>query len=92
MKFNVQYTHIGDGYYIEMNNEDYRGIYYCDDDIVECINRYIPITLNEYYSILQSNGAFQRFEEYYFKNEEDANKTAEILNTKYAVVINLMGY
>lgn len=88
MEFCKKYLFAHDCYYIEMYQKSF--LYYTGSGIVEGINHYIPITIDEYINMLQNNGATLLNDEYYFKNEEDADRVIDILTTNYAVIIKLM--
>lgn len=92
MKFTLLFSKMVGGYYIELCAEDELGLkHYCDSNIVNHINNYIPITINDYTKILLDNNACIIHGEYYFTIKEDADKTINYLNEKYAVIINLIG-
>lgn len=55
------------------------------------INDYTPITLKEYRKILSKFNTFCFANTTFFCNKEDAERAANYLNEKYAVIINLIG-
>lgn len=61
------------------------------NDIIRCINPYIPITTQEYARVLlQYNATHYSKGIFLFKNLVDANNAVNYLNEKYTVMINLI--
>lgn len=68
---------------------------FCNENIAFFLKKHINISIQEYRDILKScNVIIDTYavrNEYYFKNEKDAQKAIEMLEEKYLVAIKLIG-
>lgn len=93
MKFRVVKPIIGTYYFIALdtNNDDivYATLYWVED-IIQYLQKYIQITLEEFEYILFQYNAIYESHEYKFLYLNDVQKVIDILNEKYITLIKLM--